>query len=232
MSNFNSIDSKDSCKSFCRSSFSIKMQNSLRKMRKSIQKITESIQEEDKNSMYILPEQLSILTWRTGFSKDEIRRLYRAFKQLCPRGCVMIGDLMYAYTKLFPLGDSARYAQILFNSFDRDGDGIVSFSDLLATMTLIINGNVDQKLSWIFRLYDQNGDGCITRREMLVIISAIYEMAQDAQIIQHIVDSQVDRFFEKMDANRDGVVSREEFMSGCKNDTIIYNQLFSFNKIW
>lgn len=67
------------------------------------------------------------------------------------------------------------------------------------------------------RLYDQNGDGCITRREMLIIISAIYEMAQDAQIIQHVVDSQVDRFFEKMDANKDGVVSREEFMSGCKN---------------
>ncbi|XP_029680180.1 Kv channel-interacting protein 2-like [Formica exsecta] len=232
MSNFNSMDGKDNCKSFCRSSFSIKMQNSLRKMRKSIQKITESIQEEDKHSMYIFPEQLSILTWRTGFSKNEIRRLYRAFKQLCPRGCVMTGDLMSAYTKLFPLGDSARYAQILFNSFDRDGDGIVSFSDLLGAMTLIINGNVDQKLSWIFRLYDQNGDGCITRREMLIIISAIYEMAQDAQIIQHVVDSQVDRFFEKMDANKDGVVSREEFMSGCKNDTIIYNQLFSFNKIW
>lgn len=83
------------------------------------------------------------------------------------------------------------------------------------------------------RLYDLNGDGCITRREMLIIISSIYEMVQDAQnVAQSVVDSQVDRFFEKMDANRDGVVSREEFMSGCKNDTIIYNQLFLFNKIW
>lgn len=67
------------------------------------------------------------------------------------------------------------------------------------------------------RLYDLNGDGCITRQEMLVIISAIYEM-EDAQIVaQPVVNSQVDRFFEKMDADRDGVVSREEFMSGCKN---------------
>lgn len=110
----------------------------------------ESIEEDDKHSLYIFPEQLSILTWRTGFSKDEIRRLYRAFKQLCPRGCAMTGDLKPAYTKLFPLGDPAKYAQIVFNSFDRDGDGIVSFSDLLKAMTLIINGNVDQKLSWIF----------------------------------------------------------------------------------
>ncbi|XP_025270479.1 hippocalcin-like protein 4 isoform X2 [Camponotus floridanus] len=232
MSNFNNIDGKDSSKSFCRSSFSIKMQRSLRKMRESIHKITESIEEEDKHSMYIFPEQLSTLIWRTGFSKDEIRRLYRVFKQLCPRGCAITGDLTFVYTKLFPLGEPTRYAQIVFNSFDRDGDGIVNFSDLLGAMTLIINGNVDQKLSWIFRLYDLNGDGCITRQEMLITISAVYEIMQGAQIIQPIIDSQVDRFFEKMDADKDGVISREEFMSGCKNDTIIYNQLFSFNKIW
>lgn len=52
---------------------------------------------------------------------------------------------------------------------------------------------------------------------MLVIISAIYEMVQDARSIQPAINRQVDRFFEKMDADGDGVVSREEFMSGCKN---------------
>lgn len=67
------------------------------------------------------------------------------------------------------------------------------------------------------RLYDLNGDGCITRQEMLITISAVYEIMQGAQIIQPIIDSKVDRFFEKMDADKDGVVSREEFMSGCKN---------------
>ncbi|XP_012234555.1 neuronal calcium sensor 1-like isoform X2 [Linepithema humile] len=232
MSNSDSyVDSKGSCESVHPSSLSVKMQHSLRKMRKSIQKITESIQE-DKHSPYMFPEQLSTLTWRTGFSKDEIRRLYRAFKQLCPRGCATTGDFRPAYAKLFPLGDPARYAQVVFNSFDKDGDGIVSFSDLLGAMATIIHGNVDEKLSWIFRFYDLNRDGCITRREMLAIISAIYEMVQDVQSIQPAVKSQVDKFFEKMDTNRDGVVTREEFMSGCKNDTIIYNQLFLFDKIW
>ncbi|XP_018312556.1 neurocalcin-delta B [Mycetomoellerius zeteki] len=223
--------SKDNCESLRRPSLSIKMQRSLRKMRKSIQKITESIQE-NKHSLYVFPEQLSTLTWRTGFSKDEIRKLYRAFKQLCPRGCATSSDLKPTYAKLFPLGDSTRYAQIVFNNIDRNGDGIVNFNDLLKAMTSIINGNVDQKLSWIFEFYDLNGDGCITRQEMLTIVSAIYEMVQNAQTIQSMVNQQVDKFFEKMDANRDGIVSREEFMNGCKNDAIIYNQLFLFNNIW
>ncbi|KYQ48907.1 Kv channel-interacting protein 2, partial [Trachymyrmex zeteki] len=212
----------------------------------------------------VFPEQLSTLTWRTGFSKDEIRKLYRAFKQLCPRGCATSSDLKPTYAKLFPLGDSTRYAQIVFNNIDRNGDGIVNFNDLLKAMTSIINGNVDQKLSWIFefnykiihgnwkiylfgleripkqhkiissdlllfRFYDLNGDGCITRQEMLTIVSAIYEMVQNAQTIQSMVNQQVDKFFEKMDANRDGIVSREEFMNGCKNvrnPTMCKNNIF------
>lgn len=69
----------------------------------------------------------------------------------------------------------------------------------------------------LVRFYDLNGDGCITRQEMLTIVSAIYEMVQDVQTIQSVVNQQVDRFFEKMDVDRDGIVSREEFMSSCKN---------------
>ncbi|EFN87044.1 Kv channel-interacting protein 2 [Harpegnathos saltator] len=193
---------------------------------------TDSVQEDDKQSLYNFSEELSTLTWRTGFSKDEIRKLYRAFKQFCPRGCATTGDLKPAYAKLFPLGDPTRYTQIVFHSFDKDGDGFVSFSDLLDATASIVNGTVDQKLSWIFGFYDLDGDGCNTKREMLVIISAIYEMVQDARTIRPAVNIQVDKFFQKMDADRDGIVTREEFMSGCKNDTIINNQLSLFNKIW
>ncbi|XP_025160531.1 neuronal calcium sensor 1-like, partial [Harpegnathos saltator] len=122
--------------------------------------------------------------------------------------------------KLFPLADPTRCTQIVFYSFDKDGDGFVSFSDLLDATASIVNGMVDQ-LSWIFGFYDFYGDGCITKREMLVIIFAIYEMVQDAQTIQPAVNIQVDKFFKKMDVDRDGIVTREEFISGCKNVTII-----------
>ncbi|KOC68308.1 Kv channel-interacting protein 4 [Habropoda laboriosa] len=175
------------------------------------------MQDDEKQPPYIFPERLSSLTCQTGFSKDEIRKLYRAFKQHCPRGAVTTNDLKPAYAKLFPLGDPAKYTQIVFNTFDKDRDGIVSFGDLLTEISLIANGDVDEKLSWIFRFYDLNGDGYITRKEMLVIISAIYEMLHNGQTIQRMVNRHVDKVFEKMDVDKDGVISQEEFMNSCKN---------------
>jgi len=51
---------------------------------------------------------------------------------------------------------------------------------------------------------------------MLAIISAIYEMVQDTQMVQLVINRQVDKFFEKMDTDKDGVITREEFMNSCK----------------
>ncbi|XP_043257011.1 Kv channel-interacting protein 2-like isoform X4 [Colletes gigas] len=129
-------------------------------------------------------------------------------------------------------GDPARYTQIVFNTFDRDGDGIVSFQDLVTEIALITNGNLDQKLSWIFSFYDLNGDGYITRKEMLVIISATYEMLHNSKVAQRVVDKHVDMVFKKMDIDKDGVISREEFMNSCKNDSVIQSQLALFDHFW
>ncbi|KAK1136089.1 hypothetical protein K0M31_000658 [Melipona bicolor] len=230
MSNSLNIDNKSIQQIRSNVSLSLKMQRGFKKMKKSIQKITETsmsvqphcvfvenMQNDEKQPLYIFPERLSSLMYQTGFSKDEIRRLYRAFKQYCPRGAVTTNDLKPAYAKLFPLGDSGKYAQIVFNAFDKDRNGIISFGDLLNEIALIINGDMDQKLSWIFKFYDLNGDGYITRKEMLVVISAIYEMLHNGQIIQRIVNRHVDKVFEKMDIDKDGVISQEEFMNSCKN---------------
>ena len=67
----------------------------------------------------------------TQFSKEEVKCLYRAFKQECPTGEMGIG--MYfmifirastgisdeetfkeVYQKIFPLGDSSKYAGLVF----------------------------------------------------------------------------------------------------------------------
>ncbi|XP_033310347.1 calsenilin-like isoform X5 [Bombus bifarius] len=190
MSNSLNIDNKSIEQIRDRISLSLKMQRSFKKMKRSIRKITETstsvqphcvfvenMQDDEKQPLYIFPERLSYLTYQTGFSKDEIRKLYRVFKQHCPKGAVTTNDLKPAF-------------------------------------------------------YDLNGDGYITRKEMLVIMSAIYEMLHNGQIIQRMANRHVDKVFEKMDVDKDGVISQEEFMSICKNDSVIQKQLAIFNQFW
>jgi hypothetical protein len=50
---------------------------------------------------------------------DEVRRLYRAFKQECPTGIVDEETFKEVYDKIFPLGESAHYAHLVFTSIDR-----------------------------------------------------------------------------------------------------------------
>ncbi|KAL7302242.1 hypothetical protein TKK_0004914 [Trichogramma kaykai] len=215
--------------------FSRRMRRSITKVKRSIQKITEDTHEDEEademaRKLTCLPrESLTSLANRTGFTSEEVRRLYRAFKQQCPSGVATTKDLTPAYAKLFPLGDSRRYAELVFNNFDQDKDGIVSFADLLQGLAVIVKGDADQKLAWIFRLYDVSGNGCITRNDMTASVSAIYEMVRSSQQIEAAVERHVNRLFDKMDHDRDGVITREEFFTGCRNDEVIFNQLSIFD---
>ena len=109
------------------------------------------MQDEVQQQLHIIPERPEFLENQTGFSRHEIRRFYRAFKEHCPGGVVTTSNLKPVYAKLFPLGDSRKYAQIVFNTFDEDKDGLITFGDLLNGIATIVKGNTDKKLSWIFR---------------------------------------------------------------------------------
>ena len=47
---------------------------------------------------------------------------------------------------------------------------------MLISLSTLLHGNLQEKLSWTFRLYDLNGDGAITRTEMANVVVAVYEL--------------------------------------------------------
>ncbi|XP_058043839.1 Kv channel-interacting protein 2 isoform X1 [Ahaetulla prasina] len=122
------------------------------------------------------PEGLEQLQEQTKFSRKELQVLYRGFKNECPSGIVNEESFKQIYSQFFPQGDSSTYATFLFNAFDTDHDGSVSFEDFVAGLSIILRGTIDDRLNWAFNLYDLNKDGCITKEEMLDIMKSIYDM--------------------------------------------------------
>ena len=58
-----------------------------------------------------------------------------------------------------------RYANYMFNAYDVDGDGEISFTDYMLTLSVSERGTTDEKLKWAFSLYDINGDGQVSLNE-------------------------------------------------------------------
>ena len=55
----------------------------------------------------------------TNFTKEEVKSLYRAFKQECLTAILDEDTFKEVYQKIFPLGDSSKYAKLVFNTIDR-----------------------------------------------------------------------------------------------------------------
>uniref|UniRef100_A0A674BNY8 Potassium voltage-gated channel interacting protein 2 n=1 Tax=Salmo trutta TaxID=8032 RepID=A0A674BNY8_SALTR len=122
------------------------------------------------------PEGLDKLQEQTKFNKKELQVLYRGFKNECPSGVVNEETFKTIYSTFFPQGDSGAYAHFLFEAFDTNKNGSVSFEDFVFGLSIILRGTINDRLNWAFNLYDLNKDGCITKEEMMDIMKSIYDM--------------------------------------------------------
>ncbi|XP_026647958.2 Kv channel-interacting protein 4 isoform X1 [Zonotrichia albicollis] len=170
------------------------------------------------------PEALELLEAQSKFTKKELQILYRGFKNECPSGVVNEETFKEIYSQFFPQGDSTTYAHFLFNAFDTDHNGSVSFEDFVMGLSILLRGTVQEKLNWAFNLYDINKDGYITKEEMLDIMKAIYDMMGKCTypVLKEDAPRQhVETFFQKMDKNKDGVVTIDEFIESCQKSSCL-----------
>ena len=105
------------------------------------------------------------------FSKEEVKTLYRAFKQECPSGISEEDTFIDVYKKIFPLGDPSKYAGLVFKSIDQNKTGTVTFGEFLEFLSVLSKGSVEEKMMWSFSFYDVNKDGVISREEMFKVRS-------------------------------------------------------------
>ncbi|XP_069994305.1 Kv channel-interacting protein 4 isoform X2 [Penaeus vannamei] len=191
------------------------------------------------------PVKLEELCKQTKFTRQEIRLMYRGFKQECPEGVVQEDTFKEIYAKFFPHGNSSLYAHHVFKAFDLNSNGQISFRDLLVSLSQLLRGNAYDKLKFAFKLYDVNGDGCITKAELTDIVSSVHELMGRCSHNRHEADDgleegarggvedkqtreHVERLFKKLDLNGDGVVTIDEFLQSCMQDEVITESLKVF----
>ncbi|KJH44281.1 EF hand [Dictyocaulus viviparus] len=163
-------------------------------------------------------------------SKKELKKWYKDFVRDCPTGELKMEEFQNIYKQFFPNGDPVKFAAFVFNVFDCNGDGYISFREFIAALSITSRGTLDEKLDWAFSLYDVDKDGYITKEEMIDIVQAIYSMignVREPTKDEDIPSKRVDKIFMNMDKNVDGRLTREEFKEGSKADPWIVKALSS-----
>ena len=109
------------------------------------------------------------LSEKSQFSVEEIKRLYRAFKQLSPVGLLNEETFKEIFEHIYPIGDSTKYAKLVFLALDKEGHRSISFGNFIEYLSNMSSDSLDDKIHWAFLFYDVNGDGVISRDEMMKV---------------------------------------------------------------
>lgn len=93
---------------------------------------------------------------------------------------------------------SRKYLHYFFNAIDRDRKGKVSFDVYVRNLSIILRGSLDEKLRWIFLMFHVNCNGYFTRRDLGLVINAVYEPQgrfNNLNVRRKVVPERVDAFF-------------------------------------
>jgi len=174
--------------------------------------------------------ELASLDVKSHFTDKELTQLYRQFKKETPTGSVSKKEFSQGMKAMSvpegPLHD------LLFDAFDLDKDGSLSFTDFVLGMSVLQKGTPDEKLELSFRLYDADRDGLLSHDDVLVVVSALFDLLGPITLNsgkKYDVPSQmVDDFFEEMDTEGTGKITLEAYKDGAMKNPDIFQALRLF----
>ncbi|KAG7162835.1 Kv channel-interacting protein 2-like [Homarus americanus] len=144
------------------------------------------------------PEDINALCRTTHFTRPELQRLYRSFKDRCPTGVVREDAFKELYFQMFPKGGSLNdRLKWIFTLYDLNGDGCITRQemtdvvqavyDLMGkhTDTPVDEQTVGQKVEALFTTLDLNKDGVITLDEFTEACSQDSTIAYNIDAMLH-----------------------------------------------
>jgi len=104
----------------------------------------------------------------------------------------------------------------LFNLYDIDHNGKISWKEYVCTVVLIMHGSLDEKLTLLFNAFDEDRNGRISKKEFA---NAVQKFSKDES------EAFINEAFKACDTNNDDTISREEFWNFVSSDSETFKRV-------
>jgi calcineurin B family protein 1 len=181
-------------------------------------------------SLLLRDEELAEIQKETGFTANQIERLYSRFTSLdkSNTGALSRDDfLRIPELAINPLGER------IVNSFFKNSDDRVNFRQFVRVLAHFrpVKKNRDnnvnsreEKLRFAFELYDLDNDNYISKEELL----AILQMMVGENISEDQLLSIAERTITESDTDGDGMISFEEFCASLSRSEVEHKMSIKF----
>jgi len=177
----------------------------------------------------LTPEQKEEFLKAYKISETDYNAIMTAFKQRSDGNGYISRE---AFVDSVASTSHPELAGMIFDVFDKDGNGTMDLREYLIMCGMTRAGSVEQRLAASFELFDENGDGVISKDEVRAILKMLVQQKMAIASFQktgkkHSASSQVldtktlmsidrvvDLTFAKVDTDHNGTIDKEEFVQG------------------
>ena len=102
------------------------------------------------------------------------------------------------------------YLNRLFDVVDTHGSNTINYQECLIGLSMLMNGNPQERLALSFELFDVDGTGTITKNEMMTVLRASSSNDNETDTLQFVND-----VFQTVDKQQNGCLTLREFTNAC-----------------
>ncbi|KJE89612.1 diacylglycerol kinase 1 [Capsaspora owczarzaki ATCC 30864] len=100
----------------------------------------------------------------------------------------------------------------LFEMFDADKSGTVSFKELVVSASVLESGSTEEKLRFLFKVYDEDSNGVLEKEELDRILSQMCAVSQALGYDTTSIRPVLSEMLAKMDPSNVGFISLEKWI--------------------
>ena len=133
---------------------------------------------------YVLTEEdINWFANNTMIKKEDVKERYQQFIDKHPLGKIEKSEYINMIQECY--GNTYGLEKYVFETYDRNGDGFVDFSEFLKVIYILSNDSPKEKLQLIFRVFDADKNGTISLSELKSIVKDFFNLLGNENMYAH-----------------------------------------------